>query len=543
METLPRTKSQTPSPCPSAGIWIALACYYAIVIPHFDYVPLWDSMEALEEYLFLPRAHLSLDNLLFMHNGHPSLGYFWPFWIGQYLFPGQMLMIHIINLAIGSLALISFGKIAAATFQNLAGRWEIALLTIAFAIHPIFVAYTLNFSCDFGLLAYFLATLWMLQSGRLGWAAWTGLCLIFSKEPGIALYLLLVVFYLSGALRAYRWKELWPLALSLLALGLFCAYQMSHHRPIFPWMHNWMSDRSLWGTYFPNPFKIDFRMACLGPFIFEFQWFFTLIILAGLLHGLLASRPRGGPARGVRHRFGALQLPFRSLLFLLIGCLYLSSRFVVFTNQRYFINLYPLVLLTFFAALLQLGLSRQIRTVTLIGCGVMLFACNFGTLDPLSKKIAGTFSIGRHQLLSIGTIRPDFGDLNRDEMVYNLEHLNLAYLLDMAFKKIQPTDQTVLVLPDDAWWTLNRLDPVTRQRTESTAPSAIHPIRETPQGIVKSRDKPATLYYLALPYLRNPQALALLQPTYQVKESFTFTRNGYQLQVLEMTLRPTAPSP
>jgi len=59
----------------SIGMWAALGIYCALAISHFSYIPLWDSMENLEEYLFRPRQHLYFYDLLLMHNGHPSLGY------------------------------------------------------------------------------------------------------------------------------------------------------------------------------------------------------------------------------------------------------------------------------------------------------------------------------------------------------------------------------------------------------------------------------------------------------------------------------------
>jgi hypothetical protein len=544
--TMQRSSTQKPkanrNPFPSVGIWMGLAAYYAIAIPHFNYVPLWDSLENLEEYLFLPRQHLSIDNLLLMHNGHPALGYFWPFWIGQALFPCQMLAVHIINLLIGSLAIVSFGKIAGHAFQGMARQREIALLTIAFAVQPVFVAYALNMTPDYGILAYFLATLWLLYSDRLYWAALTGFLLLFSKEIGVPTYMLLVVFYLSGALRKYRWRDLWPLALPFLAFGLFCFYQRFNNRAIFPWLGHFLPSETIWDLYLPNPFKGDFAMACLGPFVLEFQWIFTLFILAGLFYGLIFNRL---PSARTAHAISWLRrinLPLRCFIFLLLGCLYIDSRTVIFTNQRYFIALYPLVLLAFFSAIIQLKIKGQSRTFLLTGSAVLLFCCNFGTLDPLSRKITGTFSFGSHRLLSIATVRPDFGGLNRDEMVYNLEHTYLSTLLDMAFAEIKPTNQTTLVLPGDCWWIMSRLDSTTFHRTESRTPPFIKPLRLDPADVASFEDKPETIFEVELPYLDNQKEFSILDPFYQLKERHIFSKDGYELQVLEMIKKP-APQP
>jgi hypothetical protein len=525
------------------GVWIGLAIYYVIVIPHWGYVPLWDSLENLEEYLFLPRQHLTFDNLLLMHNGHPSLGYFWPFWIGQWLFPSSMIVVHIINLLIGSLAIVSFGKIVALAFEGMANRAEIALVTIAFAVQPVFVAYAVNMSPDYGVLAYFLATLWCLYAGQLGWAALTGVLLLFSKEIGVPSYLLLVMLYLSGAIRAYRWRKVWLLAIPFAVFGAYCAYQTLNGRRIFPWMGHFMPNESVWDIYLPNPLKGDFKMACLGPFIFEFQWIFTAVILAGLIYSLVANRPKGDHVFSWRRWLQSISLPSRCFLFLLAGCLYIDSRTVIFTNQRYFFVLYALVLLLFFAALIQFGIKSRFRIILLSSAAILLLCCNFRTLDPLSRKIAGTFSFGSHHLLSIGTIRPDVGDLNRDEMVYNLEHTHLSYLMDEAFEEIQPTDQTVLVMPGDRWWVMSRLDAKTFHRTESTELPFIKPIIESADGIANGKTKPQTVYVVLLPYFDRQKEMALLDPSYDLKAMHRCSEDGYEIQVLEMTRKPGLEGP
>ena len=515
------------------GALIALAAYLALVIPHFNYVPLWDSMENLEEYLFLPRAHLTFDNLLLMHNGHPSLGYFLPFWVAQHWFATDLLAIHLINTLIGCLAIFSFHGIVRRAYPVGVSPMEKGLLTLAFAVQPVFVAYAINMSPDYGVLAYFLATFWLLYAQRTGLAAITGVLLVFSKEIGVVSYFLLVAVYFSGALVPWRWNRLPPLLFPFLCFGFFARYQRVHQRHLFPWADNFLKGQSNWSVYFPNPLKADFKMACLGPFLFEFQWIFSLVIIAGLVWGLL-SRTKPGPFA----RIGKLHLPFCTFLVLLVGILYVDSRTVIFTNQRYFIVLYPLVLLCFHAALLQLGLPSMSRRLILAGTVLLLLACNFRTLDPVSRAIAGTFSFGDHRLLDIASIRPDLGDLNRDEMVYNLEHTHLSTLLDRAFETIRPSNDTVLVLPGDSWLVLSRLDARTYQRTESMRPPYIQPMLKAPNEIVGTPIKPAKIFVVELPYFHNRQTLAMLSPFYRAMAPQVFEEDGYRIEIVEMDRLP-----
>jgi hypothetical protein len=179
----------------------------------------------------------------------------------------------------------------------------------------------------------------------------------------------------------------------------------------------------------------------------------------------------------------------------------------------------------------------------LTGSIILLFCCNFRTLDPISKKITGTFDFGRHQMLAIGTMRPDFGDLNRDETVYNLEHTHLSYLMDQIFEAIRPTNETVIVMPGDSWWLMSRLDAKTFHRTESTRPPYIKPIIDGPEGFPNSSDRPADIFVLLMPYFHKDKEMALLDPYYQLKAQHVFDDDGYQIQVLEMTLKPAPSAP
>jgi hypothetical protein len=337
--------------------------------------------------------------------------------------------------------------------------------------------------------------------------------------------------------RKYRWRDVWPLAIPLVAFATYCFYQRSKQRPIFPWAARWMRHETILGTYLPNPFKADFKMACLGPFIFEFQWIFTAVIVAGLVAGILARRPGKFTLVEMKEWFRGINLPMRCFLFLLLGCLYIDSRSVIFTNQRYFFALYPLVLLLFFAAIIQLNMKANVRAALLAGSIVLLLACNFRTLDPVSRKIAGTFRFGSHKLLSIATIKPDFGKLNRDEMVYNLEHTHFSGLMDKAFGKIRPTDQTVIVMPSNSWWMMNRLDARTFHRTESTRPPYIKIMRLIPEDIEKMQNKPDGIFAILFPNLDNLKMLRTLDPYYMLKGRYVFTEDGYEIQVWEMAHR------
>ncbi len=523
------------------GTWLALALYAAIVIPYFSYVPIWDAMDYLEAYLFWPRDHLDLEAFFYSENGHPSFGYYWPFWIGQTFFPDSLLVVQMINLAIGALAIVAFGGLAARAFAERAGRLELGLLTMAFAISPVFVAYAVNPTMDSGVVAYFLATLWLLYANRPGWAVVTGLMLIFCKEAGILFYAIIALVYFVGHFDRKRWVRHRPLVLPFAGFAGFVLWRKYNHQPYSPWAVFNLPRGLPWQTYLPNPFTQEVWLSGLGPFVLEFQWIFTGFILAGIVAGFFAPRPQGKPigfARAWLAKFDPALLSFGTLL---LGVFYVVSRTVPYVNQRYFLPLYPLVLLCFFAALVQLRIRPMVRAGLLAGTILLLFCCNFRTLDPVSKRITGTFQFGTHPMLSIATLR-DPNDTNKDVLVYNLEHVELGYLLDDAFAQIKPTSQTIIVVDPDTWRIYERIDAKTFRRTTRHGPATIQLTHLKPYEFFALKDRPQNLYLLELPTFHNDRNEARLAPFYDVKRRLVFSRSGYALSLLEMTRKTPAPA-
>jgi hypothetical protein len=108
--------------------------------------------------------------------------------------------------------------------------------------------------------------------------------------------------------------------------------------------------------------------------------------------------------------------------------------------------------------------------------------------------------------------------------------------MDMAFADIRPTDESVILVPPDAWFLFVRLDAQTFHITESTRPPFIKPIRANPGQIADARNKPCRLFYLALPYLDTARELAPLLPFYDSREH-VYAKDGYELPVYDLTLK------
>lgn len=519
------------------GIALGILLHSLIVIPYFGYTPIWDAYEYLEAYLFLPRSGLTLDQFFYTHNGHPSFGYYWPFWIGQALFPNRLLMVQLINLLFDCLAIVAFGKVTYLAFRDRAEPLDLALLTVAFAISPVFVAYAVNPTMDSGVIAYFLATLWLLQAGRFGWAAVTGFLLIFCKEISImfdALAVFACVFEFRGRRRL---RDMWLLALPFAAFAAFFIYRRIEGLPYSPFAMGYFGGRTPYLSYLPNPFTWDIIMAAVGPFVLEFQWIFTVFILAALIAGIAAKRFTDGTGQGIMAWFHRFNLPLRRFGFLLLGACYIVSRTVPYLNQRYFLPLYPLVLLCFLAALFQLNVRPLLRKGLLTGIIVLLLIANFRTADPVSRALTGTFAFGTHSLLNIEALR-DPKSTNKDALVYNLQHTEFGFLLDDAFAALKPTDKTVLVHDADSWLVWERIDARTYHRIDSQVEPSIRLTHFTPYDICQMKSRPPQLLVVEFPCFHNVANEAELERYYQPTRRLTFAREGYAISVLEMTGKP-----
>ena len=134
--------------------------------------------------------------------------------------------------------------------------------------------------------------------------------------------------------------------------------------------------------------------------------------------------------------------------------------------MRYFAVLYPLYLLLAYAALVRLRVSLAGR----VGIGVVLVGL-FGlgavrSVDPVSKAVYGTFSIGDREMYTMASITGEVSGPGRDELVYNLEFTGFHHLQNALFRELRIGDSTWVAIPRSVRWHLwSQLDARTRRRT------------------------------------------------------------------------------
>jgi hypothetical protein len=95
-------------------------------------------------------------------------------------------------------------------------------------------------------------------------------------------------------------------------------------------------------------------------------------------------------------------LAFITLLF--IATIYALTRFVTFSNVRYLLPAMPLLLIASYAALVRLLPRVQPRRLALITYALLLVVSAERTVDPLSRRVWGTFPFGSHEMLRMASM-------------------------------------------------------------------------------------------------------------------------------------------
>ena len=516
------------------------------------------------------------------------------------LVPEEPKTLLVVNALLLLLAVAALRRVLRSAFpdeQHGVGR---ALVVGTFLIHPPVLAAVVQPGLDFGLLVFSLCALAAALEGRRWILASFGVLLIFSKEPGVLLYGAIVavwmwrriermlspddatrvgiaaliilgvlaltdhetpsaLFFLSAAgvaaLRPRRPRRSalpsleglartvlheWPLVVPVvLLLGYLVYYRL---RP------SALSDGSavVWGggngaigmLFRGGLFDEPTRSALLLMFVIGFLWVPSVWVLIDLAIGAV-RHVRDQPVRPLP---GTDRPALAFVVVVLLADVWLLSRYVTYSNTRYYLAVFPLALIVAYASLVRLRVPAFGREALLMTVTLLFAVSTVRTLDPVSRKVWGTFPFGDRSLLSINVRRDECCGLARDQLAYNLQFTELASLQDLLFTRLKPSDSTVLVLPRGTdWYTVGVLDSVTHRRTLRST-GVVRPkvltVRET------DTLRAARAWYIEMPFSDDTNALALITRRFELGERCTVSHGPYRLSAREMRLRPVAaPTP
>jgi len=199
---------------------------------------------------------------------------------------------------------------------------------------------------------------------------------------------------------------------------------------------------------------------------------------------------------------------------------------------------YALLLVLFLGSLLRLGVGAVVRRVALGGYAALLLVSAVRTVDPASRRLYGTFAFGSHDMLRMTRVTGECCGFGQDQLAYSLEFTVLQPLTDAAVGAIEASAPTpTIVLPDSTSWIF--LDPPAsgRRHFAYRLPSGAKPRVLEHREVFQGANRPASAYYIALPYGDNARAMRELTPLYEFRDERRFARHGYWISVYRMTAR------
>ena len=450
---------------------IAVA-FVLVLLPERDYVPIWDGRVYANCVMGAAADGLSLESLRCA--GHPTQGWTLVLALPQLFRFGDVGLLLFTNIALGIIALASIRVVLGRVFPEPGHARQLDFLTLICAVHPVVLSTLVQPNVDFGVYVFFFASLAALLSGAWGWTALAGTLLCFSKETGVLVYGVMLglhavweTAYAEGALAnklrfgVAQLARRWVTALPLLLFAAVLLWRTATVGSTGVWKQTWQHG-TMDGFNFFDLSEATFRSYAAGLWVLGFGWVMSAIIGADALRGLVRMARRA-PDRAVR---GADPRLLGYLTVVTIVLTYLLTSFRTWSNLRYFALLYPLFVMLMFAALLRLGLGARARAAVLGVVAALFVLATYRSVDPVSRHVYGTFSIGEREMYRMASITGEFGGPGRDELVYNLEFTGYHHVQNALFRQMRPTSHTIIATSRSVRWNVwSQLDSATFRRT------------------------------------------------------------------------------
>lgn len=509
--------------------------FLIMVAPHTDFIPIWDGGFYAEGILKSVRDNIDVWALNIAD--HPGIGSLLVPALFVKLAGGQLWGLHVGNILLGIVATTSFLCIVDALFAELS-KAERCAIAVVFSSMPVVAANSINTNLDFGTLVFFVLFLSLLVQRCFWFAALAGGMLVLAKESGVIVWAITLATYLFTLLleRArplkQKFKELLrlsPAFLSIIVLIGYVAIRIQRNQGIL-----W-AGLGMQGNGTPHalrlPFEYDpvFQAYVATIFSMNFMWVPSIFIILGFV------------AFGISKLFrsGVFQITHRGALITGLTCALLLAltTFRTFTNARYFLPLFPVLILAFAHALQGLIRSSRARLLILTTTSALFLVSAFRTIDPISRRIFGTFEFGSHSMLDVTSITKECCGRGRDQLVYNLEFTHLDHLVNMIYSDLRPSESQPLVVAELAnWfflsWTTVSDPPRRGLLGQNVKPTALRLAGE----IVSSPTPPKSVFWIAMPNIDGEAELALLKSRYTTVSEKRYEKSGYALSVFIMTL-------
>lgn len=508
-----------------------LLSYSLLFSQYFDYIPLWDAWSDTATLIEAVSKPFNLFN--FEMSGHPSQAYFLLLGTLQYFDLGNPVLIHLIDLLLGLGMICAFYGILRIILTDKKNLVEVYLATLLFSFYPILLANALNVTYDFGVVVFMIGMIYFLLRKNYLLSFLCGIGEVFSKEPGIVIYFATIVLYFlivvpdkRKIFRLADFKKILLMILPLLLIGLYIiAKPIFLGRGAFFQNHFGIFTSStpytiMWPTWDNSKIRAAYGVAI---FIINFNWILTIIIsvsIIRLIHSLISKRKL--TISGVKINEGI----FIFCLFLVV--IFIISYIKIFMNLRYFLTVYPFLILLSFIFIVQIP-NKFIRRTILAVIFIIFFFSNFYTFDPVSKKIYGTFQFGKHEMLKMTSLTGECCGFGRDQLVYNLQFVYIDRLTNQILKDIK-VDENMAIAYDRLIGNILDL-PVDRQTFKRTPKTINSFIPWTISWSFISRfDAPDQVYWIEYPNVTQDDFMYYL-PHYNIIAEKIYEQDGYAIKV------------
>lgn len=520
---------QTRSPLLSATIaslpLTLLIVIYVIIRSHFwRYPPIWDARwyyEALLDARLTP-----FDSLSYSVAGHISQGFLIPAGIAMHLFGVGYFSLNVYLTIISILILLLFYLLLHVLTGGELSSAELTAFTAIVAFHPALLSSMIHFNVDIGILFYGLCYWVLLIRDRPILAGFVGIGFLFSKETAMLLLPIVAISCaLSSSIEISRhnftsWLRRHCLAILIpyTFLVIFVLYKaiVRQQSPL------WTGLGESWTVHVLSSFDSGLPMLIhFLAMIFVLNGTWVLMLLWCILTIFYCSYSR------------RLTLQTTPTTIWITFTLSLMAILLVrpYSNSRYVMFLYPIMIIGVANLLVSLGV-RRIARMAIASLLFMLFSIQVKwSVDPLSRLYFGTFNFGERSMYDMTQRTKECCGKGRDQLVYNLEFLELIACAEEFLSDIATDPDAVVVCNTFACWKFWENDMAFSRKLDSGNKGSRSPMFLPPDELLKLDPLPSSFYFVDFPNVNNVADLNALNAWYQVISTNVYGSNGYSINI------------
>ncbi len=412
--------------------WLLLIVFAGIPLLYFSYVPIWDGWGFSRCYM------KAVTNETLDCYKHSAFLHTFLFSLTQRIDLGNFQLIYALNLLLGIAGLVSFRSLLGYLFGGRLSPVNLTLLTFCFGLNPVFLVHVIQPCLDFTLPIYLVMLLLCLFKGRFVYASAVGLLLVFTKESGFMLYGVSVFLFIpliilnDHSLLKDKIRFVRKISALIIPIPLFAIYMI-----LVP--HTQIGDSWTEGIMKMLRFYLLSKVILaqlISLLVINFNWIISAFVLINALI-ISADYLKSLKYENIIETGFSRKYEGAYFYVLFIVVIYFLTRIPFVNNPRYMLPALPILIILFGGSLVRVLRKQSLITIMLTVLLTLLTVSSFRTVDPVSKKIMGTFKFGSHELLQMARFEEPKRGYGRDHLVYNFEFTQFHYITEKIYQQIR----------------------------------------------------------------------------------------------------------